>query len=148
MKWILLLLLLPLMLAAGALIWNRPPILDEPGPLERLKIYLTTNLAETRIDHPRHELRPLQLELTDTQARSAILQAMERLGWSEVRTDAEVMRAIVVTPLLRFKDDVEVRLEPGNGNLLVQVRSESRVGRGDFAANTRHVIDLLSQLSE
>ena len=148
MKWILLLLLTPVLLATIALFSNRPPIWDTPGPLVRLKLYLTTNLAETRVDHALHELRPLQLELPEAEARSAILQAMERLGWREIRADTEVIRGVVVTPLLSFKDDVEVRLRPINGSVLVQVRSKSRVGRGDFAANTRHIIDLLSLLSE
>lgn len=48
MKWFALILALPFLLVSGGLLLNRPPLLSPPGPLERLKTYLTTNVAETR----------------------------------------------------------------------------------------------------
>jgi uncharacterized protein (DUF1499 family) len=147
MKWLLLVLLSPFLLALAALVLNRVPWLDPPGPAARLKLYLTTNVAETRVDHVRPELRPLELALPEPQMRDAVIAVIERLGWRDLDEENGVLSAVVVTPLLRFKDDVGVRIEPQTEGLVrVQVRSASRVGQGDLGANTRHVMDLFAQL--
>ncbi|MEJ2577017.1 MAG: DUF1499 domain-containing protein [Gammaproteobacteria bacterium] len=146
LKWWILMLSLPVALLAGALLLNRPPWFEPPGPLARLRLYLTTNVAETRVDHARPELRPLVLALPEPDARARVEAAMRTLGWRNVRRTGEALTAEVVTPLLRFVDDVAVRLEPGADGILVQVRSASRLGRGDLAANTRHVLDLYAAL--
>lgn len=146
MKWILVLVGLPFLLAAGALWLNRAPLLDTPGPLQRIKLYLSTHVAETRVDHERAELRPLLLDLPENKARDLVIQAMRRLCWQQIEARPEVLRAVVVTPLLRFRDDVEVRLIANSHGVLVHVRSGSRLGRGDFGANTRHILDLYRQL--
>ena len=144
MKWLLLILALPLVLIAGGLALNRPPLLNTPGPLERLRVYLTTNVAETRPDHVFPELRtPLIAEDLDA-TRSAVLAGMEQLGWHEIQTDDGELRAVVVSALFRFRDDIRVRLEAAEGGTRLHVRSASRVGKGDLAANARHVLDLIS----
>ena len=64
MRWLSLLFVLPILLLVAGLLGNRPPLFSPPGPLERLKAYLTTNVAETRPDHPFPELRtPLLFNL-------------------------------------------------------------------------------------
>lgn len=146
MKWVAMVLLVPFLLVAAALLLNRAPWLDPPGPAARLRLYLLTNVAETRADHLRPELRPLVLPLTEAQARDRVRQAVARLGWSAPREHGGALRTVVRTPLLGFADDVEVRLEPVEAGVRVQVRSASRVGRGDLGANTRHVMDLLAEL--
>lgn len=145
--WWLLILLVPPALLAGALLLNRPPWLAPPGPWSRLALYLTTNVAETRAGHRRPELRPMELPLAGESARERVLEAMRSLGWRNVRAEGPALRAEVVTALLRFTDDVSVRLEPSPQGVRVQVRSASRVGRGDLAANTRHVRDLYAALA-
>jgi uncharacterized protein (DUF1499 family) len=47
---------------------------------------------------------------------------------------------------VRFKDDVVIRIQPGRDQTRVDVRSKSRVGRGDMGANARRVRDYLSSL--
>ena len=113
MRWLSLLFVLPILLLVAGLLGNRPPLFSPPGPLERLKAYLTTNVAETRPDHPFPELRTplLPADLPDT-------------------------------PVLRFRDDVRVRLEKAEGGTWLHARSASRIGKGDLAANARHLRDL------
>jgi len=142
MKWLALLLLLPLLLLAGGLVLNRPPLLSPPGPLERLKVYLMTNVAETRVDHPFPELRPLLVPADTVEARVAVRDAMEVLGWTEIREANGEITAVVTTPLFRFRDDVSVHLEPRGDATRLYARSASRVGRGDLAANARHLRQL------
>jgi uncharacterized protein (DUF1499 family) len=146
MKWLFGLLMFLSLLAVGTVLSNRPPIFDPPGPLTRLRIYLTTHVAQTQIDHPRAELRPLRLELSEQEAMALVKYAMIRLRWRDIKEDEQGIRALVKTRWLGFLDDVSVTLEPATTGVLVQVRSASRMGRGDFAANTRHVLDLYETL--
>jgi len=53
---------------------------------------------------------------------------------------------VVETRLWRFRDDVEVKLIPGERGTEIHVRSASRVGKGDFGTNTRHILSLLQCL--
>jgi uncharacterized protein (DUF1499 family) len=52
------------------------------------------------------------------------------------------------TFLFRFVDDVVVRLRrvPEGEDVLADVRSRSRVGRGDLGANARRIRDYLADL--
>jgi hypothetical protein len=125
---------------------NRPPLSSPPGPAARLKTYLTTNVAETRLEHPYPELRTPHLDAAPDRVREAVVVAMEDLGWREISGSGGEVRAVVVSSLFRFRDDVTVRLEEANGGTLVHARSASRVGRGDLAANARHLQDLLAAL--
>ena len=147
MKWVIFICLVPFLLAGGALVLNRAPLWDSPGPLARLQLYFTTHVAETRLDHERPELRPLFLELPQTQVRDEVVKAMHQLQWQRIAEEQQKVRAVVVTSWLRFKDDVEVVLQSTRGGILVNVRSRSRVGQGDFAANTRHILELYRLLS-
>ena len=158
MKWLLAIVLLPIVLGMSAILLNRPPLLDAPGIWQRLRLYLSTNVAETRPDHARGELRPRRYDRPVEELRRLTREAMIELGWSAPREVEGRLRTEVRTPLFRFTDDVEVWFEPDPGRdrtgdqgehragVLVSVRSASRVGRGDFAANTRHVLDLYATL--
>ena len=56
----------------------------------------------------------------------------------EVVTDAKgYLHARYVTPLMRFVDDVELRLDESHHQ--IQIRSASRVGRSDLGANRQRV---------
>ena len=145
MKWFALLLALPLLLLSGGLLLNRPPLLSPPGPLERLKAYLTTNVAETRLNHEFLELRPPLVQADKMQTTDAVVRAMSSLGWTEIQATEGEVRAIVVSPLFRFRDDVTVRLEQADGGTLLHARSASRIGKGDLAANARHLLDLFAE---
>lgn len=145
MKWLLLTLALPLVLIVGGLALNRPPLLAAPGPLERLRTYLTTNVAETQPDHRFPELRSPVIRADLDTARTALQAAVSGLGWDEVReTEDGELHAVVVSKLFRFRDDVRVRLEAGEGGTWLHARSASRVGKGDLAANNRHIQDLIA----
>ena len=146
MKWIALVLALPFLLIAGGLLLNRPPLLLPPGPLERLKTYLTTNVAETQVDHEFPDLRPLLVPTGIEQTREVVLTAVRSLGWGEVPVMEGEIRAVVASPLLGFQDDVTVRLEKVGSGTLLHARSASRVGKGDLAANARHLQQLFAEV--
>ncbi len=146
MKWIAFILALPFLPIVGGLLLNRPPLLAPPGPLERLKTYFTSNVAETRLDHEFPELRPPLVLADAVQTKEVVLAAIRSLGWGEVRVlDGEV-RAVVISPLLGFRDDVVVRLEAAGRGTLLHARSASRVGKGDLAANARYLQMLFGEV--
>jgi len=72
--------------------------------------------------------------------------ALATLGWPFRRLGAGLLHAQVSTPLLGFVDDMEIRiLADGEGSCL-HLCSRSRVGRVDFAANQRHIRELLDTI--
>lgn len=144
-KAVLALAALALGLMAGALLLNRVPLLDSPGLSERLHVYLTTHVAELS-DQARFPELQAQDDARDPATLYAdTLRAIEKLGWAVTMHD-EVQRridAVVTTGLWRFKDDVSIRIaaQP-NGLGRLYARSQSRVGKGDFGANARHLREL------
>lgn len=135
------------LLVAG-LAGNRPPLLDPPGAWQRLRTYLGSNVAETRTEAGFPELRPRLYPVSGAELFRAAVDAIADLGW-EIRTaDSEALRieAVVTTRLLRFKDDVALRIEPNAAGATVYCSSRSRIGRGDLGANARHILDLYERL--
>lgn len=136
----------PLLLLLGALLLNRAPLLQEPGPWARLKVYLGSNVAQTQVAHAHPELRPRQFPLAPGELLDRVAAAMRELGWQRIRVEGERVHAEVVTPLLRFTDDVQAWVEAAPGGSVLHLRSASRLGKADFAANQRHLQQLLEAL--
>ncbi|WP_447980374.1 DUF1499 domain-containing protein [Candidatus Nitrospira bockiana] len=79
----------------------------------------------------------------------AALHAVSRLPrWTLIDYDEGrgEIRAEAVTRVLRFVDDVHVRLEERPDGVTVHVRSASRVGKGDFGQNARNIRSFFSEL--
>ena len=72
-------------------------------------------------------------------SRFAFVGAGRGPGGSEVHYVAS-------TPVLRFKDDVNVRIRREGAKTKVTVRSKSRMGTMDFGQNARNVRELLAAL--
>ena len=72
----------------------------------------------------------------------------QELGWEIVAVDREAGRveATATTLWFGFKDDVVVRVRPGQTGVRVDVRSVSRVGGGDLGANAARVQAFLERL--
>jgi hypothetical protein len=80
------------------------------------------------------------LDADQTFARVQALARKQR-GWTVQRTDlaGRLLTAVAVTPLLRFKDDLTIRVRPSGSGARVDMRSRSRVGRDDLHANATRV---------
>ncbi len=153
MRWVLVLfgavVMAAMVLAAAGILWNRVPLLEPPGPLARLQVYLTRNQVETSPDARLPEHRPRTWPLPPDELMPRVVEAVTALGWGGLAVDGGARRltAVVETPLWGFKDDVVVRIAPaGEGASTLHFRSRSRVGRGDLGANTRHLLDLYEAL--
>lgn len=65
----------------------------------------------------------------------------EGMGWEITKADAKAGRldAVATTFWFGFKDDVEVRVAATPAGSQVEVRSKSRVGKGDSGANAKRI---------
>ena len=78
------------------------------------------------------------------------LQVAEDMGWEIVGSDAVDGRieATATTPFVGFKDDVVIRVQARSAETLVDVRSKSRIGKGDMGANAKRIREFRDRLIE
>ena len=95
------------------------------------------------------DLTPILLDDPPARAFERALEAARGMGWELVGDDAAAGRieATDTTFWYGFKDDVVVRVRPAGGGSRVDVRSVSRVGRGDVGANARRIRAYRSRLA-
>jgi uncharacterized protein (DUF1499 family) len=108
---------------------------------------LTSNWHDT--DEPGADPGPLDLPLSPAEALARVESAVRSLPrWRVERADAATgtVTATRRTRLFRFTDDVTIRLEPMASGTRLHVRSQSRVGKGDFGQNRRNVKELFAAL--
>jgi uncharacterized protein (DUF1499 family) len=96
------------------------------------------------------DIVPLVTPHARARVHRAARQVMQDSGW-HMAGDSEAdgrLEAVAVTPVLRFRDDVVVRLRDAPGGTRVDIRSASRIGRRDFGANARRVRLFVDRLRE
>ena len=143
------LLAVPFLLIAIALLQNDLPWNDPPGFGKRLATYLNNNDVQTRVDTVFPELLPRRYAVKTEELRKVITESIEKLEWEIIQpfNESNTLHAVVSTRLFNFKDDFYITLEQEDGGTqLVNVRSVSRLGKGDLGTNTRHVLDFFSAL--
>ena len=116
---------------------------DAPNPAE----YDPSVAAQQREAYP--DLTSITLDVPPAQALEQALAAVQVMGWELVAEEAEVGRieATATTFWFGFKDDVVVRIRPADGGSRIDVRSVSRVGRGDVGANARRIREFRRELT-
>jgi uncharacterized protein (DUF1499 family) len=116
---------------------------DAPNSLE----YSQDVARQQREAYP--DIKPLVLETPAAQVFDRAVRAVRDQGWEIVAVNADSWRieATDTTMFFGFKDDVVVRLTPIGSRTVVDVRSVSRVGRGDVGTNARRIREYLAALS-
>jgi uncharacterized protein (DUF1499 family) len=97
------------------------------------------------------DLGPLMMAMpVDSAFSLAAAAAREMDGWELVDQDRAEGRieATATTPWFGFRDDVVIRVTSASGISRVDVRSKSRVGRGDVGANAKRIRRYLERLRE
>jgi uncharacterized protein (DUF1499 family) len=96
------------------------------------------------------DVRPLLLAMTPDEAYRAAMGAARKMGWEITVNDptGRTLEAVDQTRWFGFKDDVVVRVTPASGIARVDVRSVSRVGRGDVGLNAERIRRYLARLRE
>ncbi len=102
--------------------------------------------AQQREAYP--DIQPLRLDLPPDSAFARARAAAEDMGWEIVAAEPADGRleATARTFWFGFYDDVVVRITPADGGSVVDVRSVSRVGRGDVGANAARIRKYLDKL--
>lgn len=78
------------------------------------------------------------------------LEVAADMGWEIVASDlaAGHIEAVATTPFVGFKDDVVIRIRANGPQTLVDVRSKSRIGRGDMGVNAKRIKEYMDNLLE
>jgi len=87
------------------------------------------------------DLGTLKLKLNPDAAYAQSLKAARGLGWEITYEDAAKGRfdASQTSAIFRFVDDIAVRVRPLGSGSEVDIRSRSRLGRGDLGANAERI---------
>jgi hypothetical protein len=157
-----LIVLLPLTQVAGAGGDPRHPdrsphLADPPGFTAILPLRANAaNGAPDRIDdvtaglqragYP--DLVTVDLALSADAAFAKVVQAAKTMGWEIVSTRPAdgVVEATDTTAFFGFHDDIVVRIRPAGEHSRVDIRSTSRVGRGDAGKNADRIRKYLLRL--
>jgi uncharacterized protein (DUF1499 family) len=150
--------------------WRRaadaPPIhdistdLDDPPAFAALRG--AREAAPNAVDHPGEgtarmqraaypDLEPVRLAAGRDAVFAAAQSVARDLGWRIAEADPAEGRieAVDRTFWFGFRDDVVIRVTgEEDGRTRVDVRSASRVGRGDLGTNARRIRDFLTRLQE
>lgn len=72
------------------------------------------------------------------------------MGWEirETNRAQGVIEAIATTQIIKFKDDVTVTVTREGDATIVNVRSKSRVGKGDLGVNARRIRAFQAELAK
>lgn len=122
----------------------KPLRADAPNPAE----YEGDSIAaQQKAAYP--DIRPVMMALPLDSAFALARTAAEEMGWEMVdAVPAEGrIEATDQTAWFGFKDDVVIRVRPEAGISRVDVRSVSRVGRGDVGTNARRIREYTAKLA-
>jgi len=103
--------------------------------------------AQQRNAYP--DIAPVHLNVSRDQAFERALAAAKSLGWTIAGTAPAEGRieATDSTLFMGFTDDIVVRVQTEGAGSRVDVRSHSRVGRGDFGTNAKRVRAFLARVN-
>jgi uncharacterized protein (DUF1499 family) len=119
--------------AAGYVLARSAPLINDisTDPKEQTE--------EQRRAYP--DIQPLRLAVAPNIAFERAKGAIEEAGWQIVREDPSAGRieALATTFWFGFKDDVVIRVAADGSGSRVDVRSKSRVGKGDLGTNAQRI---------
>lgn len=95
------------------------------------------------------KLQPQRFSAGADTVYAAALEAAKAIGLEIIASDAEIgeIRGVATTRILRFKDDVTITISREGDATVVNIRSASRVGKGDFGANARRIEKLQAEIA-
>jgi uncharacterized protein (DUF1499 family) len=96
------------------------------------------------------DIQTLMIEMKPDKVLTAAEQVANDMGWEVVDVDRDNgrMEAIATTSWFRFKDDVSIRLADRGYGTYIDIRSKSRIGRGDMGANAARIREFLQRLTD
>jgi uncharacterized protein (DUF1499 family) len=95
--------------------------------------------AQQRAGYP--DLAPIRIQASLPDAFQRCVRAAESLGWEITYRDPSgaALEATETSRIFRFVDDISVRLQTDGTETVIDMRSKSRVGKGDMGANAKRI---------
>lgn len=100
------------------------------------------------------DLRTLVLEVEADEAYRLAKDAVATLKWRIIeeaapggRSGQGRIEAVAETTIMRFQDDITIRIRPSGAGTRIDIRSVSRVGKHDFGANARRIRRLIEEIT-
>ena len=121
------------------------------GAVALLKVWPLINVVETGMTPEYPDIQPRSYPAGVSQVFDATLHAVDRMPrWTFVsyHQDSGEIRAEARSLVLRFVDDVVIRVRPQRASAVVTIRSASRIGRGDFGQNARNIRAFFEELDQ
>jgi uncharacterized protein (DUF1499 family) len=132
--------------------WDNPPEFQAILPLRQAEEANPVAYEGAKVSDQQRkaypDIAPLTLDLAPAEAFARALKTAEQLGWTIVATDpgAGRIEASQQSRWFRFTDDVVIRIAAAGSGSRVDLRSVSRMGRGDFGVNAARVRGFLAAL--
>jgi uncharacterized protein (DUF1499 family) len=117
-----------------------PSFASDPAGAGRDMTYPADFVPQVKAAYP--DLAPIRVASSPMQALELARETARSLGWEVIAVDtgAGTLQARETTKIFLFVDDVVVRVRPdASGSAIVDLRSKSRVGRGDLGANAARI---------
>ena len=95
-------------------------------------------------------IKPIVSNLSPDKAYEKALNIAAAMGWEQVNTDPTLyhFESTARTPFFNFADDVVVQVVKIDNGSRVDIRSVSRIGRGDRGVNAQRVLAFAAQFEE
>ena len=113
-------------------------------------IWPTINDVETGKTPEYADLLPQRFSQPYERVFAAALTTAQSLDWEVTAQDREQgeIRAVATTRVFRFKDDVTLTISREGDGAVVNVRSHSRIGKGDLGTNARRIRRFQAELTK
>ena len=113
---------------------NPPRYMTQPRPYPGAEV-----ARQQRAAYP--DLVPVLMPVPPAAAFQKAVAAAEAMGWEVVGVDAVAgtIEAVDTTKFFGFKDDIAIRVAPAADGSKLDIRSKSRVGRGDVGTNAQRI---------
>ena len=104
-------------------------------------IWPTINDVRTGATPQYADLQPQRFAQPYERVFEAALTTARAQGWDVTTNDRDrgEIAAVATTRLLRFKDDITINVTHDGDGAVVNVRSHSRIGKGDLGTNARRI---------
>ncbi|TEW55308.1 DUF1499 domain-containing protein [Psychromonas sp. RZ22] len=95
------------------------------------------------------DIQPIISELAPDQAYLKAIKIAENMDWLIVNQDLNLLKfeATARTPFFNFADDVVVKITTQQNNSRIDIRSVSRIGRGDRGVNAKRIKEFTEQFN-
>lgn len=129
---------------------TNPPLFNAVVPLRPEKsntVIYPGEVAATRQEALFPDIKPIESFSSFEQAFQQALQIAKNSGWEIVSQDINtgMIEAVASTPVFDFKDDVAIRVSATSTGSIIDIRSHSRIGRGDRGKNAARVRGFIKQ---